>query len=167
MQISPTSEERVLAALAHAGVVLNSFNLFGVVGAAIIWASQRKQSHYVARHALQALIFQSVVIVLTMLLLFFWGGCILLSLLPAMLQPALYQSDLPPTFWLAVLLGGGVLGFILGMVGYGIAGACAAWRGKSFNYLLVQHLLYLSHLEDQPASASSTCTAPHTTLSDD
>lgn len=148
---SPTSEERVLAALAHAGIIVNAFNLLGIVSAAIIWLAQRKQSPYVANHALHALVYQSIVALLTPLLLSLWGGCILVSLLPALIEPALYQADFPPTFWLAILLGLFVGGFLLGVVGQGLIGAIAAWRGASFDYPVVSYIVRLYTTAPPPA----------------
>ncbi len=143
MHETSTNEERVLAALAHAGVLANGFNLLGLVGAIVIWATQRKQSRYVADHALQALIFQVVSLLFTIIMLVVWGGFLFIALLPAWLRPDLYQDELPLTFRV-VLFAGLLIGFFLVVViGYGVAGALAAWRGRPFHYLFIDSLLSL------------------------
>jgi hypothetical protein len=137
-----THEERVLAALAHVGIVANSFNLLGIIGAALIWMTQRQRSPYVAAHALQALAFQVMAVLLGILLLLIWGGCLVVALLPAMLRPSLYQSDLPLAFWLALGIGLLLLLALAAIVMvYGLMGAAAAWRGKPFRYAVVGSLI--------------------------
>lgn len=51
----PTSEEKILAALAHASGI---FWFLGPIGAVIIWVIQRNKSKYVRYHALQAMGYQ-------------------------------------------------------------------------------------------------------------
>lgn len=58
---NPTSEEKVLAALAHGSVL---FAWFGPIAPTILWVTQRKKSKYVRFHALQAMGYQA---------LGFWG----------------------------------------------------------------------------------------------
>jgi uncharacterized Tic20 family protein len=53
---NPTSDEKVLAALAHASVILAFF--LGPIGATIVWVSQRNKSKYIRFHALQAMGYQ-------------------------------------------------------------------------------------------------------------
>lgn len=137
----PHAEERTLAALAHAGVLANSFNLLGIIGAALIWSTQRRQSRYVAEQALQALIYQICGLVVLLLMGLAWGGCLLLSLLPALLRPELYRTEPPLTFWLA-LASALLIGLVaLAGVGYGLTGAWAAWNGRPFQYLGIGALL--------------------------
>lgn len=73
----PSDDQRMLAALAHAGIVMNSLGGGGIIAAAVIWATQRDRSAFVARHALQALLFQGLGLLLTLLALL--GGAGLLS----------------------------------------------------------------------------------------
>ncbi len=131
---SNTPEERALAALSHAGIVLNSFNLLGVVGATLIWATHRERSRYVAEHAMHALVFQVCSLLMVMLIGFVWGSCLLLSFLPAILRPELYRTDPPVTFWLALSPVLVILLVILMSAVYGLAGAWAAWNGRAFHY---------------------------------
>jgi hypothetical protein len=152
VQETSTREERVLAALAHAGVLANVFNLVGMIGAALIWATQHKQSRYVADHALQALLFQLFAFVLTIVMLLFWGGCLLISLLPAFLRPELYRYDVPLAFRVALFAGIIILVFVAVIIVYGVVGALAAWRGRNFRYAAVNMLLHMQEPQDQQAT---------------
>jgi len=58
----PTSDERLMAALAHGSVLLS---FLGPIGPILIWISQRRKSAYASFHALQAMGYQ---------LLFLWIG---------------------------------------------------------------------------------------------
>jgi uncharacterized Tic20 family protein len=151
VQETSTREERVLAALAHAGVLANIFNLIGMIGAALIWATQHKQSRYVAEHALQALLFQLSAFVLTVVMLLSWGGCLLISLLPAFLRPELYRYDLPLAFRVALFAGVLILVFVAIIIVYGVFGALAAWRGRMFHYAAVNMLLQMRESRDEQA----------------
>jgi hypothetical protein len=149
-----THEERVLATLAHVGIVANSFNLLGIIGSTLIWLTQRQRSPYVTAHALQALAFQVVAVLLSVLLLLVWGGCLIITFLPAMLRPDLYQSDLPLAFWLALGIGLLLLlVLIVVVVIYGLMGASAAWRGEPFRYVLVGSLVEDMQNSATPADA--------------
>ena len=50
-----TQDERIMAALAHAGVILP---FWGLIGAIVIWATQREKSRFVGFQALQVLAYQ-------------------------------------------------------------------------------------------------------------
>jgi uncharacterized Tic20 family protein len=150
-----------LAALAHAGVLANIFNLVGMIGAALIWATQQKQSRYVADHALQALVFQLLAFVLTVVMLLFWGGCLLISLLPALLRPELYRYDLPLAFRVALFAGIIILVFIAIIIVYGVFGALAAWRGHHFHYAAVNMLLHMREPQDEQ-TAEAEAAPPET-----
>ena len=58
----PTSDERLMAALAHGSVVIS---FLGPIGPILIWISQRRKSAYASFHALQAMGYQ---------MFFFWVG---------------------------------------------------------------------------------------------
>src|SRR5262249_38846846 len=131
--MQPTEDERVLAALSHASIVANIVNLAGMVATALIWTMQRERSRYVRAHALQSLVYQGLVVVVSVFLVLAWGFCLVLSLLPVMLRPDLYDVTNPPkSFWLALLglvvpIGFGILGTI-----YGLYGAYRVYRGLPF-----------------------------------
>src|SRR5215210_4624103 len=98
--MQPTEDERILAALAHASIVANVVNLAGMIATSLIWTIQRERSPYVRAHALQALVYQGVVLLVMIVLVLFWGICLALSLLPVALRPDLYRNSLPNyAFW--------------------------------------------------------------------
>lgn len=139
--ISPSDEECTLAALAHASIIANPVNLLGVIGTAIIWATQHRRSAYVAHHALHALVFQGVGFLLMVVMGLAWGSCMIVSMLPAMMRPALYHNDKPLSFWLVLIAGLVLLLFVLFWIGYGLFGAWAAWNGRWFSYGFLGRLL--------------------------
>ena len=63
--MQPTEDERVLAALSHASIVANIFNLAGMIATALIWTMQRERSRYVRAHALQSLVYQGMVLMIS------------------------------------------------------------------------------------------------------
>ena len=68
-QVSTTQNERLLAALSHASIVLGLFSngVGGIVTALVIWVVQRNKSAYAAQQALQALVYQVATLLLNML----------------------------------------------------------------------------------------------------
>ena len=65
---SHTADERTMAALAHGSALLDLFaGVGGLIAALVIWLTQREKSAWVAQHALQALVFQASVLVVTVL----------------------------------------------------------------------------------------------------
>ncbi|MCG8346361.1 MAG: DUF4870 domain-containing protein [Chloroflexales bacterium] len=156
----PTADERTLAALAHAGIITNGMNLLGLFGAALIWTTQRQRSAYVAGHALQALLFQGLVLLLVLLLSIIWGGCLLISLTPALIRPELYRTEPPATFWLALLMGLFILVFAVSAMFYGLCGAWAAWRGRPFHYILINHLIMMQQRQDDRELTPTTMITP-------
>ncbi len=62
-----TQEEKVLAGLSHGSILLGIFTngIGGIVVALVIWLTQKQKSAYVAAQALQALVYQVVITVLT------------------------------------------------------------------------------------------------------
>jgi uncharacterized Tic20 family protein len=140
--MQPTEDERVLAALSHASIVANIVNLAGMIATALIWTMQRERSRFVRAHALQSLIYQGAVLLISVFMLLAWGLCVVLSLLPVFLKPELYQVSSPPrSFWLALFglslpIGFGILATI-----YGLYGAYQVYRGRPFRYPIVGRLV--------------------------
>lgn len=131
-------DERVFAALAHLSIFANGFTLLGMAGAVLIWATQRRSSQFVARHALQAIGYQVMALIVTIVLVVAWGLSLLLTLLPVVLRPELYAGELPGTF--GVVLIGGLLLLLLFVVlvfSYSIWGALTAWRGEYVQYAMI------------------------------
>ncbi len=128
----PTSEERIIAAFAHASVLLS---FLGPIVPAILWSTQRSKSKYVAYHTLQALGFQ---------VLLFWCwilGSLLIGilmvpvfiLLVSLIQSRTGAAEFLPfffqfTFFLAFF---GMWGlFIL----VGVVGGVLCLTGRDFRY---------------------------------
>jgi uncharacterized Tic20 family protein len=142
MSMQPSEDERVLAALSHASVVANAVNLAGMIATALIWTMHRDRSPYVRAHALQALVYQGAVLLITLSLALFGGLCLALSLLPALLRPDLYRGS-PPSYsvWIGVLALLALIGFSVLATLYGLYGAYQVYRGRSFRYLLIGRLV--------------------------
>jgi uncharacterized Tic20 family protein len=142
MSMQPSEDERVLAGLSHASIVANAVNLAGMIATALIWAKHRDRSAYVRAHALQALVYQGAVLLITLFLMLFGGLCLALSLLPAMLRPDLYLSS-PPSYsvWIGVLALLALIGFVVLATLYGLYGGYQAYRGRSFRYPLIGRLV--------------------------
>jgi uncharacterized Tic20 family protein len=140
--MQPSEDERVLAALSHASIVANAVNLIGMIATALIWTMQRDRSTYVRSHALQALVYQGTVLLISMFLALFGGLCLALSLLPALLRPDLYRSS-PPSYsvWVGVLTLLALIGFGVLATLYGLFGAYQTYRGRTFRYLLIGRLM--------------------------
>jgi uncharacterized Tic20 family protein len=165
--MQPTEDERVLAALSHASIVANIVNLVGVIATALIWTMQRERSRFVRAHALQSLVYQGGVLLISIFLMLAWGLCLVLSLLPVFLKPELYQLSSPPrSFWFA--LGGLIVPIGFGILAtiYGLYGAYQVYRGRPFRYPVVGRLVRreLSQLYTPPAAAP-TPTPPASTPS--
>jgi uncharacterized Tic20 family protein len=78
-KVETTSDERTWAILAHVSILLGAITvgLLGPVAAFVIWLVKKDESEYVAKQALQSLIYQIVVGVLSWIM---WGAIIVLSL---------------------------------------------------------------------------------------
>ena len=140
--MQPSEDERVLAALSHASVVANAVNMAGMIATALIWTMHRDRSPYVRAHALQALVYQGAVLLISLFLALFGGLCLALSLLPVMLRPDLYRGS-PPSYsvWIGVLALLALIGFGVLATLYGLFGAYQVYRGRSFHYPLIGRLV--------------------------
>jgi uncharacterized Tic20 family protein len=142
MNMQPSEDERVLAALSHASVVANAVNLAGMIATSLIWTMHRDRSPYVRAHALQALVYQGAVLLVTLFLALLGGLCLALSLLPALLRPDLYRGSPPPySVWIGVLALLALIGFGVLATLYGLYGAYQAYRGRPFRYLLIGRIV--------------------------
>ncbi len=61
--LETTQDERIMAALTHASIILP---VWGLVGTIVIWATQREKSKFVSFQALQAMTYQLTLIVFGM-----------------------------------------------------------------------------------------------------
>ncbi len=146
MQTSPSTQERVWAALAHLSALAMGMGLLlPVIG----WSEQRRTSRYVSFQTLQALGYQTLGYTLWILIAMVFAVIGLLSLLAelgTMTDPA---SQL--TSWLL-----GHFGFSLALFGlyyiFPVIGAIACALGRDFRYPFMGHRLarYLGY--DDPAA---------------
>lgn len=132
-----THDEQVMAALAHGSILLGIFtNGIGGIGATlVIWLTQREKSAYAAFHALQALIYQVVVMVVAMIFWCCWGGMWILTIMPPLIaNPEAYNNAPPPGMWVWMAMMVFPLGFMALSVIYGLVGAVRTLGGHDFKY---------------------------------
>ncbi len=147
-ETSPTSNERIWAALAHASVLLTFIlgvttgGLAVIVGALvplIIWLAFRDRSRFVAFHAIQASVFQlasvaawvGLLIVGAVILIPAWIVTILLSLI------LIGLLLLPLVLVLTIALPAALVVMPLAVLVYGLYGAFEVYGGRDFRYWLV------------------------------
>jgi uncharacterized Tic20 family protein len=117
------NEEMDMAALAHASVLLGfiTSGLAGIVVALLIWLSYKDRSDYVATQSLQAVVFQLLLIPVTIV----GGLAIVLSALTICLIP------------LALMLIPLLVGLPLAELVYGLYAAYQTYYGADFDYWIV------------------------------
>lgn len=129
-------ENRLLAALSHASVLFSSP---GVIVPIVIYATQRKKSAYISFQALQALIWQIISFVFTILASSCMVGAIFIPILFATASQNERALELfgGGTFVMTMvsvfLMIFGNLAFII----YGIIGAVMTYQGKDFRYVFI------------------------------
>jgi uncharacterized Tic20 family protein len=138
----PPQNDKIMAALAHVSAMLP---MMGVIAPIIIWATQKDKSKYVAFQALQAIVYQ-----LLMIFAWFVGmSCYMLSFFSMFLTlPLASESGGDPNsplfmFWFIVpflILGVCIIGGVIFVV-YGIVGAVMTFQGKEFRYAMIGNRL--------------------------
>ncbi len=124
-----SEEERRAAALAHGSILLNLVTgLGGPVVALVIWLLYERKSDFVGWHALQSLVFQVVVLLLTALV---GAISVVLWLFTALLSPILVGFCLVP---FALGFSFITLALLVGSLIYGCAGALRVLQGQDFRY---------------------------------
>jgi len=152
MKEIPTSDEKVLAALAHASVI---FAFFGPLGPTLIWVYQRNKSKYVRFHALQAMGYQALTFWVWFLGIFvvLFGVVVLTIVLDAVLMQnttagmPLTPFIIQPVVFLG-LFGLWGLFFIVGIIG-----AVLCMIDREFNYPLIGRWLKGKLFGDQITEA--------------
>lgn len=140
-----TQDERVMAALAHASVILP---FWGLIGAIVIWATQKEKSRFVSFQALQVIAYQLVLILFG----FLGFGCYMCSffgtfmLIPLGMFAAESVSEaegiigmilaMLTTFFPFCVMGLFILAGALFIV-YGMYGAARVLQGEDFRYALI------------------------------
>jgi uncharacterized Tic20 family protein len=143
-ELAVTQDEKMLAGLAHGSILLGVFTsgFGGIIAALIIWLVQKEKSAYVAFQALQALVYQGVVFLLTMAAFCLWGACwMLMFMVPMMANSGAYEYAPPPSFWVGLALM--VVPFaVWGLtLVYGIVGAIRCLGGHDFKYAIIGNWL--------------------------
>ncbi len=128
-----TQDEVTMAAIAHGSALLGLFTsgIGGIIVALIIWLVKKEESAYVAFQALQALVFQIAVLVVTLIagivVAFLWTVAGILSAI--LVGLCLMPFALVATFVVVLIPLAGLI--------YGLYGAIECYNGKDFAYWLV------------------------------
>jgi uncharacterized Tic20 family protein len=128
----PDQEDRLMAALAHASVLL--FGM-GLVAAIVLWVTQRERSRYVAVQALQAVIYHLAGFGLFVAGMGCWMALYLATLIPVMAAP-----EEPASLWIFMVAT--LLMFVpflqMGLwIAGGLWGAVRCLRGHDFRYAII------------------------------
>ena len=127
-----TSDERTMAMLAHGSALLNLFTgMGGLIAAFVIWLTQKEKSAWVAFHALQSLVFQAAVMIITVVVV---GGVWVVGFVISFATIGIGTFVAVPVMILVffggfILVGAGVI--------YGLYGAYQVNQGREFHYLWV------------------------------
>jgi len=145
------TENRLLAALAHASVVAQGV---GILVGVVVYVTQRDKSRFAAFQALQAAVYQLINFIIMMGMWLVWGVFYGLSMIPLIqLSEANPDAAPPAIFWISL---GSMVIPLLYMVAFAVYGLWAGlrtWQGKDFRYLLIGPWLEKSGLwkVDAPA----------------
>ena len=129
-------EIRLLAAIAHASVLFPNIGFVVPIG---IYLTQKKKSSYLGFQSLQALIWQIVMLVYSMLTSACMVGSIFIPvLLTTALQNERFIGLFSDSIFIAVMISVFLMTFgNLAFVIYGIIGAVMTYQGKEFRYVFV------------------------------
>jgi uncharacterized Tic20 family protein len=143
-QMTLRQDEKTLAALAHASILLGipTSGIGGIIAALVIWIVQKEKSAYVAAQALQALVYQAVTFVLTMIVWCCWGVLYMaLIFVPLVSNPGAFEAAPPTGLWVGLALmivPFGVWGLT---ILYGLYGAARCLGGHDFKYAAIGNWL--------------------------
>lgn len=129
-----TTENRLLAALAHAAIITQGL---GLLAGVIVYVTQRDKSRWAAFQAVQAAVYQLITLLVAIGLWIVWGVFYALSFIPMIQEPARYNNAPPPLFFIG--LGSMVIPLLYMLVIglYGLWGALQTWQGKDFRYVVI------------------------------
>lgn len=134
----PSQEERIMAALAHGSILM--FGM-GIVGAIVLWVTQKEKSRYVAFQAIQAVAYHLAGLAIFLVGMGCWLALYFVSFIPLMTTPeesggAALWIFLVTTFLMLVPLA---------QMGLWIVGgwwaAARTLQGKEFRYVLIGRYL--------------------------
>jgi uncharacterized Tic20 family protein len=138
MSANPSREEYLMAAIAHASVVIFGP---GVLVGVVIWLTQKEKAAFASGQALQAAVFQLLGMIFIMALWVIWSIFYALTFIPLVQNPEQYENAPPPLFWI------GMASMVIPLIGmlawvlYGLWGAVKTFRGHDFRYVLIGNLL--------------------------
>jgi len=135
-----SQDERLLAGLAHGSILLAPFTngLGGILAALVIWLIQREKSAYVAYQALQALVYQAVAFLVTMIAWCCWGALwMAMTLTPLLANSQAYEAAPPAGMWLGLALVVVPLGIWCLTILYGLWAAVRCLGGHDFRYAII------------------------------
>lgn len=137
MKQATTSNERTLAGLAHASIILGFLTngLGGAIAAVLIWATQKDKSAYVAFQALQAAVYQLIGMVGMTIAWCCWLAFYFATWIPMIPQMEQNPETVPPLFWIG--LASMIVPFaVMGLwTLYGLWGAIRVFSGVDFRYI--------------------------------
>lgn len=138
MPTTPSPEDRLMAAFAHASVVVFGP---GILVGVLIWLTQKEKAAYASWQALQAAIYQLIGMIVTMALWTIWGIFYALTWIPFLQNPELLEGPPPPIFWI------GMISMVVPLITmffwtiYGLWGALRSFQGRNFLYALIGKFL--------------------------
>ena len=125
-----------MAALAHATAILP---LTGILAPIVIWVAQKDKSEYVAFQALQAIVYQII-----MILAWFGGMALYMGSFVGMflsMPSASSSRDVPAVVFVPFGVMGLLMICMLAFIVYGLVAAVMALQGKNFRYIIIGNLL--------------------------
>ena len=143
-QENKSTENRLLAALAHGSVVTQGL---GILVGVVVYITQREKSLYAAFQGLQAAVFQFVNLIIIIGMWVVWGVFYGLSILSLIKIEETNPDAAPPViFWIAMISMVIPLIYMVLVGLYGLWGALRTWQGKDFKYLIIGGWLEKSEL---------------------
>lgn len=134
MESAHTSDERLMASLAHGAVALSGP---GILVGVLVWLTQKEKSAWASGQGLQAAVYQLLGMILFIGLWVIWGIFYAISMIPMIRNAEEYGDAPPPLFWVAM----GTMAIPLALMAiwglYGLWGAWRCWRGGDFRYAIL------------------------------
>lgn len=143
-QMTLTQDEKTLAGLAHGSIILGilTSGIGGIIASLVIWIVQKEKSAYVAAQALQALVYQAVTFLLTMVVWCCWGVLYTaMILIPLVGNPDAYTYAPPAGLWVGLFLMIVPFGIWGLTILYGLYGAARCLGGHDFKYAVIGNWL--------------------------
>ena len=138
--VAEDPEERSMAALAHASIVLNFFMPgLGVIAAGAVWLTQQNRSVFARKQAFQATVYQIVWLLLPIVMAIVGVMSALGGAFVSAFADARVGVILIPLFVFGILAV--VVVVFVGLL-YGLVAAYETYQGRDFRYWFVGHLVH-------------------------